>query len=189
MLYITVPGWSSSGPGHWQTRLEETYEGFLRVLQDDWDTVERDRWVARLDQAVQSAEEEVFLIGHSCGSVTIAQWAATHHDRRVVGALLVAPADVESDSAPQAIRAQAPLPAVGLGMRTHVVISDNDPLLSLDRGLALAEQWGSSVEVIAKARHFATADGFGQWDYATTLIERHSATVLAHKKGFETHAQ
>lgn len=112
MRFLTVPGYTGSGPDHWQTHLENTYEGFSRVVQDDWETVDRDRWVARLDEAVRAVDGEVFLVGHSCGSVTVAQWAATCHDARVTGALLVAPADVEAPArrGPSAARRPCPPP-------------------------------------------------------------------------------
>ncbi|MEU2234434.1 RBBP9/YdeN family alpha/beta hydrolase [Streptomyces vietnamensis] len=183
MHYVTVPGYTGSGPDHWQTHLENTYAGFSRVVQDDWATVDRDRWVARLDETVRSIDGEVFLIGHSCGSVTIAQWAATHGDSRVVGALLVAPADVEAADTLPAISPQAPLPAVALPLKTHLVVSDNDPFLSLERALALAETWGSTVETVPGGGHLATRDGYGPWSHAATLIERHTGHALVPTQG------
>lgn len=183
MHYLTVPGYTGSGPDHWQTHLENTYAGFSRVVQDDWDTVDRDRWVARLDETVRGIDGEVFLIGHSCGSVTVAQWAATRWDSRVVGALLVAPADVEAADTLPAITPQAPLPTVGLPLKTHLVVSDNDPYLALERGLMLAETWGSSVEIVPGGGHLATADGYGPWSHGAALIERHSGHVLETTQG------
>ncbi|MFD9406063.1 RBBP9/YdeN family alpha/beta hydrolase [Streptomyces sp. NPDC059989] len=183
MHYLTVPGYTGSGPDHWQTHLENTYAGFSRVIQDDWETVDRDRWVARLDETVRGIDGEVFLIGHSCGAVTVAQWAATHRDSRVVGALLVAPADVDAADTLPAISPQAPLPTVGLPLKTHLVLSDNDPYLSLERGLALAETWGSTVEIVPGGGHLATADGYGPWSHGAALIERHSGHVLEPTQG------
>ncbi|OKK18360.1 hypothetical protein AMK16_18755 [Streptomyces sp. CB00455] len=183
MHYLTVPGYTGSGPDHWQTHLENTFEGFSRVVQEDWEDVDRGRWVDTLDAAVRGTDDEVFLIGHSCGSVTLAQWAATRWDSRVVGGLLVAPADVDAAGALAAIRSQAPLPTVALPLKTHLVVSDNDPHLSLERGLALAEAWGSSVEVISGGGHFATLDGFGPWSHVAGLIERLSGNALETTPG------
>ncbi|MEU8773279.1 alpha/beta hydrolase [Streptomyces sp. NPDC048606] len=177
MHYLTVPGYTGSGPDHWQTHLENTYADFTRVVQDDWEVVDRGRWVARLDEAVRAVDGDVFLIGHSCGSVTIAQWAATRYDRRVVGALLVAPADVDAPDVMPAIAPQAPLPTSALPLPTHLVVSDDDPFLSLQRGMALGKRWGSEVEVIPGGVHFATRDGFGPWPYAAELIGRLSGAA------------
>ncbi|MET9294337.1 alpha/beta hydrolase [Streptomyces sp. NPDC003077] len=183
MHFLTVPGYTGSGSDHWQTHLESTYEGFSRVIQDDWASVDRDRWVARLDETVRALDGEVFLVGHSCGSVTVAQWAATRFDRRVVGGLLVAPADVEAPDTLPAIKPQAPLPATALPMASHLVVSDNDPFLSLERGRALAKTWGSTVDVVPGGGHLATRDGYGPWDHVARLIERYSGTTLETTEG------
>jgi predicted alpha/beta hydrolase family esterase len=180
--YLNVPGYTNSGPGHWQTYVEDTYEGFSRVVQDDWEAGDRERWVANLDVTVRGIDDEVFLVGHSCGAVTVAQWAASRWDSRVVGALLVAPADVDAEDALPAIRGQRPLPQVELLVKTHVVVTDNDPYLALDRGLALAATWGATVEVVSGGGHLASADGFGPWDYITSVIARCSGGSMEIRK-------
>ncbi|PYC78244.1 alpha/beta hydrolase [Streptomyces tateyamensis] len=178
MHFLTVPGYTGSGPDHWQTHLEQEFADFSRVVQRDWETVDRDRWVARLDEVVRGTDGEVFLIGHSCGAVTIAQWAATRYDRRVVGALLVAPADIDAPDALPAIRPQAPLPSCELPVPTHLVVSDDDPFLTLDRGRELALTWGSTLEVVPGGGHLATRDGYGRWEYAAQLVARLTGTTL-----------
>ena len=170
--YLVVPGWTGSGPDHWQTHLERSYRGFSRVEQADWDVVERDEWVAALDRAVRGITRPVVLVGHSCGSVTIAQWAAQADTAGVVAALLVAPADVEAPTAPTATRGQAPLPSGRLPMRTHVVVADDDPYLDLARAHRLARSWGSTIETMTGGGHLATADGYGPWPRAATLLEQ-----------------
>ena len=47
---LTLPGWQSSGPEHWQSRWEALH-GFQRVEQHDWMTPRRGDWLARLDEA------------------------------------------------------------------------------------------------------------------------------------------
>ena len=183
MHFVVVPGWTSSGPAHWQTRLERGYRRFVRVEQDDWDRVDRESWVAALDRTVRSVSGPLFLVGHSCGSVTIAQWAAQHPTRGVVGALLVAPADVESVTAPEGIRGQAPLPTGPLPLRTHLVMSDDDPFLAPERATWLARSWGRTIESVAGAGHFATADGYGPWPRAAALVEQLSGTRLEAAPG------
>ncbi len=178
MRYLTVPGYTNSGPDHWQTHLENTYAGFDRVVQDDWDAPDRHRWVARLDETVRGIEDEVLLVGHSCGSVTAALWAATCWDSRVTGAVLVAPGDVEAEDALPEITRLAPLPRKQLPLKTHLVITDNDPYLSLERGRSLARTWGSSIEVLPGGGHLATADGFGEREGIASIIEQVSGRTL-----------
>lgn len=179
MHYVVVPGWTGSGPEHWQSHLARSYRGFVRVEQSDWDRVDRDAWVDELDRTVRRLDGPVLLVGHSCGSVTIAQWAARGATRGVVGALLVAPADVEREDAPAPVRAQAPLPRLRLPLRTHVVHSDDDPYLTPERARELADAWGSTTETVHGAGHLATADGYGPWPRAAELVERLGGTALS----------
>lgn len=181
MHHVVVPGWTGSGPEHWQTHLERTYRGFVRVEQTDWDVVERDAWVAAVDRTVRSLTGPVLLIGHSCGAVAVAQWLAGSPVGDVVGALLVAPADVEGPAAPEPIRGQAPLPVTSLPVRTHVVASDDDPFLAPDRARLLAGAWGSTVEWVAGAGHLATSDGYGPWPRVAALVEELSGTTLVRR--------
>lgn len=180
MRFLTVPGYTNSGPGHWQTHLEHSYARIGRVVQDDWEAPDRHNWVTRLDETVRGTADDVFLIGHSCGSVTIALWAATSWDTRVRGAVLVSPADVDAADALPEIRPQAPLPATELPLRTHVVITDNDPHITQARGYTLAKMWGSSIELVPGGGHLATADGFGRWEHIAAVIQQLAGEPLDH---------
>jgi predicted alpha/beta hydrolase family esterase len=79
---------------HWQRSLPNS----ARVEQPDWLTPQRRDWVQALEQAIAAESSPVILIAHSLGCITVAHWAAQASPnllRRVRGALLVAPADVE----------------------------------------------------------------------------------------------
>ena len=41
---LIIPGWSSSGPDHWQTRWETRLPNARRVEQEDWYKPTRDGW-------------------------------------------------------------------------------------------------------------------------------------------------
>lgn len=63
------------------------------------------------------------------------------------------------------------------------MVSDDDPYLSRERGAALADAWGATVEVVPGGGHLATRDGYGPWDHVATLIARHSGAVLRRRPG------
>ncbi|WP_225978836.1 alpha/beta hydrolase [Gandjariella thermophila] len=48
----------------------------------------------------------------------------------------------------------------------------------MERGYALAEAWGGSIEVVPGGGHLASDDGFGQWDHIATVIERIAGRIL-----------
>ena len=96
---LIVPGWSGSGPDHWQSRWETRLKTARRVEQADWYKPSRHVWADEIVKAVRSATRPVVLVGHSAGCSAIA-FAAEHlHPGEVAGAFLVAPASEKAKGA------------------------------------------------------------------------------------------
>lgn len=169
--FLIVPGYTNSGPEHWQSYLERKYSNVSRVIQDDWNNPDRNAWVERLDAFITQTPGDIVLVGHSCGAVAIAQWASLYAQDRVRAAVLVVPADVDAETALLAIRQQRPLPSGRLPLPTLLICSDNDEHLSLPRARALATDWGSEIMVIPQAGHIHTAAGYGEWLAGEKAIE------------------
>ena len=169
--YVNVPGLGNSGPGHWQTYFEQTEPHFTRLTQREWDAPDRAEWVATLDRALAGADlSQVVLVAHSLGCATIAHWAAT--GRGVVkGALLVAPADVETAHfAAFPATGFAPMPMRRLPFPSLVVASSTDEWVSLDRARQFAQAWGSALVEVGPAGHLNPASGHGEWAAGRVLL-------------------
>ncbi|OYT78742.1 MAG: alpha/beta hydrolase [Pseudomonas sp. PGPPP4] len=165
--YLILPGWQGSGPEHWQTHWQRRLPDARRVEQDDWQRPDPQRWVAALDAAIAQANAPVVLIAHSLGCVTVARWAASApvaRRQRVLAALLVAPADVERPGCPTELVDFAPLPRQPLPFPSRIVTSDNDHAISLPRAEALAQAWGSELDILPGAGHINTRSGHRQWE-------------------------
>lgn len=172
---LIVPGWSSSGPDHWQSRWERNLKTARRVEQDDWIKAERDAWVARLVEDVAQCVRPVVLVAHSMGVVTVVHAAAKlgrMPSRPIAGAFLVAPADVEkADGWPVTMGETfdvggagfTPVPREALPFPSVLVASSNDPYCSLERAREFAKAWGSMVIDSGEAGHINTASGHGPW--------------------------
>jgi predicted alpha/beta hydrolase family esterase len=167
---LILPGLYNSGPDHWQTRWEAMHPEFGRVEQTDWETPRCDDWVASLDAAVDEHGADVVLVGHSLACTLVAHWA-TRTAKRVRGALLVAPSDVEGDNYPPGTQGFRPVPLVRLAFRTIVVASADDIYVSLDRARGFAEAWGSKFVNIGAAGHINTASGLGDWPQGFELLQ------------------
>lgn len=171
MIFLTVPGYTGSGAAHWQTWLEGTLHNVHRVEQSDWFVVDRAGWIAKLEAKVLEYNEPLVLVGHSCGAVSVAQWTSMPVPSHVVGSVLVAPADVDAASAPIEIARQRPLPRTPLRTPTTLVVSTNDPFLSIARAHELAQLWKvESIREIQEGGHLASADGFGPWPAILELL-------------------
>ena len=166
---LIVPGYQNSGPGHWQSLWQVERPEFRRVLQRDWENTRRDEWVAGLDQAVRAAGAPVVIAAHSLGCVTVAHWAAGR--REIVGALLVAPPDVEHEWAADAVKNFAPIPLEPLAFPSIVVASTNDLYADIDRARQWARAWGSRFVSLEGAGHINSDAGYGPWPEGLALLD------------------
>jgi len=170
---LLVPGYTNSGPQHWQSLWQRAHPEYRRVEQDDWDAPDVASWVSALDREVRAAPSPVVLVAHSLGCITIAHWSARtpYAASRVVAALLVAPADVERADAPDVLKPFGPIPLGPLPFRTVVVASTTDETVALDRAQRFAAAWNAEFVNVGDAGHINTAAGFGAWLGGERLLD------------------
>ena len=116
--FLIDPGLGGSGPDHWQTAWADCLPRCSRVVQRDWDRPDRETWLQALRQAIEAAGAPVVAVAHSLGCALVAhavsRWPGLIA-RGVRGALLVAPADVDSPAhTPPETRGFAPMPLARL---------------------------------------------------------------------------
>ncbi|MEE9309969.1 MAG: alpha/beta hydrolase [Cocleimonas sp.] len=168
---LTIPGYGGSGEKHWQTIWETEFENIQRVEQDDWDNPQLTLWVERLDSYIQK-NERILLVGHSLACALISHWASNHNTSSIIGALLVAPADVNSaDHTPEEVRNFAPMPLAKLPFKSIVVASDNDPYVSLERAEFFAGAWGSKFINIGSYGHINAGSDLASWEFGKDLTQ------------------
>lgn len=168
---LVLPGLNGSGETHWQTIWEKQFN-FTRVEQRDWDKPVCDDWVTTLDKAVMALDpDQVILVGHSTACIQVAFWA-TRFNRKIKGALLVAPSDTEAPSYPEGPIGFTPMPLNKLPFPSITVTSVDDHYVTLDRAKFLAESWGSELVNVGKAGHINIAAGYGSWPEGLEYLRR-----------------
>jgi uncharacterized protein len=161
---LIVPGYTNSGPDHWQSRWQQRLSTARRVEQDDWDRPVRDAWVSRLVEMVEGCRRPVVLIAHSLGVVTVVHAAPLLPRHVVRGAFLVAPPDVDDpDRIPAIERSFAPLSRDPLPFPSLLVASRSDPYCAYERAEDFAFAWGSALLDAGEAGHINTEGGYGPW--------------------------
>jgi uncharacterized protein len=170
--YFIIPGLGNSGPEHWQTYFEKSGDHFQRIHQREWETPDCQEWVATIDHAISRFDPEtIVLIGHSLGCVTIAHWAGISN-KKIKGALLVAPSDIENPVYTFPATGFTPMPTVPFNFATIVAASEDDPWVSLDRARYFAQCWGSEFINIGKAGHINVASGYGEWKQGLEMLKQ-----------------
>ncbi|BAK76812.1 protein of unknown function [Pseudogulbenkiania sp. NH8B] len=178
---LIVPGLRDHVPEHWQTLLEEKWRKAGRPIASvpplEHDKLSCSARVAALEDALSRIDGPVILVAHSAGCMIVAQWAQ-RHPRAIHGAVLAAPADLESPMpegypSPDTIATNGwlPIPRQPLPFPSIVAASTNDPLGALERISALADAWGSRLVNVGAAGHLNPAAGYGEWPQAEVLIE------------------
>lgn len=170
--YLILPGLGNSGPQHWQSVWEAADADFLRVEQKDWDNPSRADWIIAITAAVR-ANPGAVLVAHSLACAALAHTVAAHPDLPIAGALLVAPADVDSPAhTPDEVRSFAPMPMNRLRFPALVVASSDDPYVSLERAKAFAVAWGADFHGIGAFGHINSASNLGDWPTGKQLLAR-----------------
>jgi predicted alpha/beta hydrolase family esterase len=185
-LVLTVPGLDGSGPAHWQTLWEAREDRARRVDMGDWARPNRNMWVNRLNLAIHRAQSAkgsrpIILVAHSLGCLTVAWWA--HYEQPaygdpVIGALLVAPPDVDGPLREPRLQGFAPTPLGPLPFPSMVVASRDDPWGSFDHSERLATFWGSKFVDAGDAGHINADSGLGGWDDGRRHLSRLARQAL-----------
>jgi len=173
-LILTVPGLGNSGPGHWQTLWEQELGNVQRVDLGLWDDPHRNTWVNKINLAVHRADRPVVLVAHSLGCLAVTWWAEFEKpsNDKVLGALLVAPPDVEVRPIDRRLTRFAPFPHGELPFPSIVVASRNDPYMGIGQARNLARAWGSSFADAGEVGHINAESGLGEWAFGQLLLNQ-----------------
>ncbi|SAK84335.1 alpha/beta hydrolase [Caballeronia catudaia] len=173
---LIVPGLRDHVAEHWQTLLQHKLSKAASVPPLEHDKLSCAARVAALDAALAKIDGPVILVAHSAGVMITVHWAR-QHDRKIHGALLAAPADLETPlpEGYPAFDALAdngwhPIARKPLPFPSIVGASRNDPLASFERVRQMAQDWGSRLVDLGEVGHLNPAAGYGEWPMAEALI-------------------
>lgn len=176
---LIVPGYTNSGPEHWQSRWQNKLGSARRVEQADWAKPVREDWVQRVVEEVAAATKPVVLVAHSLGVAT-AIHAAPHFGNKIAGAFLVAPPDVANlDIRPKHLTTFGPYPREPLAFPSLVVASRNDPFGTYEHADDIAAAWGALLLDAGEAGHINTESGHGPWPEGTMVFAQFLSRLKA----------
>jgi predicted alpha/beta hydrolase family esterase len=169
---LIIPGYTNSGPDHWQTRWEEKLSSARRVEQAEWSKPVLADWKASLVAAVNSATKPVVLVAHSLGVATAVQ-AVPEFRNKIAGAFFVAPPDVANPNVrPRHLMTFGPYPRDPLPFPSITVASRNDPFCAFDVAEDIAGAWGSLFIDAGERGHINAESGHGPWPEGTLTFAK-----------------
>jgi uncharacterized protein len=176
---LIIPGYTNSGPDHWQSRWQERLSTARRVEQDEWSKPAREDWTARITAAVNASEKPVVLVAHSLGAAAAVQAVKAFH-KPIAGAFLVAPPDVANPAIrPRHLMTFGPYPREPLPFPSVVVASRNDPFCSFEIAEDIAGAWGALFMDAGQAGHINAESGHGPWPEGSLVFARFLSRLQA----------
>lgn len=172
---LIVPGLNNSCPRHWQSIWAQTRTDCERVDLGSWGNPHRNHWVTKLDLEINRKSRPVILVAHSLGCLAVAWWAALTEPREqenVVGALLVAPPDVEHVRAHALVERFAPAPRTTFSFPAIVVASSDDHYATIERSRVFARRWGAQFVDAGPIGHINADSMLGEWPEGQELLNR-----------------
>lgn len=175
---LILPGLGNSGEKHWQTFWHQKFKNSIRLVQDNWDEPILEEWLKRLNEEIAKLNQPTVLVAHSLAVSLVMHWATSNTDKNIVGALLVAPADVDSpEHTPEIIRNFSPMPIIKLPFPSILVASENDPYASFERKKYFAEMWGSDFVNVGQQGHINSDSDLKYWEEGQEILAQLIAKI------------
>ena len=175
---LIIPGLGGSDERHWQSFWLKKFDDSVKLIQDDWNGPELESWLKELNDTIFKLDGPTILVAHSLGVSLVLHWADRYNSPNIKGALLVAPADVDSPShTPEVVRGFAKMPTSGLSFPSIVVASENDTFVSMNRAKHFAEQWGSGFINIGPKGHINSDSNLEFWEEGQDILQKLIKTV------------
>ncbi|MGE6743145.1 RBBP9/YdeN family alpha/beta hydrolase [Allorhizobium pseudoryzae] len=176
---LIIPGYTNSGPSHWQSRWETKLQTARRVEQAEWSKPVRDDWLARVAEEVNASTRPVVLVAHSLG-VPTAIHAIPHFRKPIAGAFFVAPPDVANPAIrPKHLMTFGPYPRDPLPFPSLTIASRNDPFGSYEHADDITNAWGSLLIDAGESGHINAESGHGPWPEGTMVFAKFLAGLKA----------
>jgi uncharacterized protein len=178
---VIVPGWHGSGPGHWQTWLEEQLRAADRPIRrpafPDVERPELGPWLAALRAALADLPTDGYdVVAHSLGAVLWLHHVADPGDSpRAARVLLVAPPTPRGPS-PEIAEFFPPPMDVDTVRRgadgTVLVAGDDDPYLPDGIAAEYGRPLKMATTVIPGGGHLTDTSGYGEWPAVLSWCRR-----------------
>ena len=181
-LILIVPGHDTDQAQHWQKAWVQEWAHCERLDLGLWDEPHRNTWVNKL--AITRADRPVILVAYGLGCLTVAWWAEYEQPQSgdpVIGALLVAPPDIDRPGIDARVAKFGTVPRRPLPFRSFLVPCTEDPLCNYHTAYSVARDWGAHF-ISSEDEEVETGHPHDkEWPLGEALIKRmHTQSPASH---------
>ncbi|MDQ1264310.1 MAG: serine hydrolase [Campylobacterota bacterium] len=171
---LILHGWGGSDFPHWQSRLASEVAkeyGCVSFLKfSNFDFPQKDVWMQELLQEMQEFKPTVVV----CHSLANILWFHLCNDAKIASVkklFLVAPPSLSCDIVELKSFYPCKVPDALNAKNALLVVSTNDPYMSLDEAKELQKSLNVPIKIIENGGHINTASGFGEWKWIFEAIK------------------
>ncbi len=176
MNVLLLHGWGGSDFPHWQSHLaaeiakEYGAVNFLKLPNFDFPVLEE--WIQAATKALYECHVDI-VVCHSLGNTLWFHLCNRALIQRNVHALfLVAPPRLDCEIEELQTFFPVEVPTNLYSEKTKLIVSDNDPYLSLEEANMLQKKLQVEMKTLHDAGHINTQSGYGNWPYIYDEIRR-----------------
>lgn len=144
-----------------KTKKELEQKGFEVIVPafPDTEVPKFDKWLPKLKEIVGKPDEDVFLIGHSIGCITILRYLETLNDEEKIGGVVLVAGFTDNlgfDELKNFFTTPINFEKIKQKANGFVAIhSDNDPYVSLKHGDIFKKEFDAELIIKNNAKHFS----------------------------------
>jgi len=171
---LLLHGWGGSDSPHWQSwlagELAKDYGKVSFLEFSNYDFPELGMWKKELKQELEEFKPDIVI----CHSLANTLWFHLCQDDdfiEVEKLYLVAPPSLSCEI--EELKSFFPInmPTNPHAKETILVISTNDPYMSMDEAKELQSSLGIEIKILENAGHINADSGFGEWQWILEQIK------------------
>ena len=176
---LILHGWGGSDFPHWQSQLASHYaQNYGTVafpLLDNCHFPSKNRWIKQLKALLREFKPDI-VVCHSLANTLwlwLCQDEAFMQEIAIKRLLLVSPPSLNTEVETIKTFFPAPLPKSLYAQDVEIIVSDNDPYITLEEAQEIALHYHLKLHIIKNGGHINAQSGFGKWEWIEDLLLSH----------------
>ncbi|AKF24179.1 hypothetical protein YH65_01270 [Sulfurovum lithotrophicum] len=170
--YLILHGWGGSDSPHWQAELAceiaKNYGTVSFPLLDNCHFPNKNRWIKQVKAILEDFRPDT-VVCHSLAN-TLWFWLCEEDIEGVERLFMVSPPSLTTTESTIRTFFPCPMPDDLHAKEVHMIISSNDPWITVEEASRIAEHYNIPLTIIENAGHINADSGYGKWELIEQLV-------------------
>ncbi len=178
MRFLILHGWGGSDTPHWQAELAahiaRHYGTVSFPLLDNCHFPNKNRWLKQVREILETFKPDT-VVCHSLAN-TLWFWLCEEEEKRenkiksMERLFMVSPPSLKTQEKTIKTFFPAPMPKSLYAKKIEMIVSDNDPWITLDEATQIATHYHISLTTLHNAGHINDKSGYGKWEWIEKMV-------------------